>query len=129
MGLGRVYCGKLLFLGTDCRSLRGRGSGRGGIRFLYYQASSRGGCSGRCLVIKKSFGFNCGYAINPARDFSPRLFTAVAGWGSEVFTAGNYFFWVPIVGPCVGAVLGGAAYDFFITRHHPGEDDAGDDVG
>jgi len=33
-----------------------------------------------------SFGFNCGYAVNPARDFSPRLFTAMAGWGSDVFT-------------------------------------------
>ncbi len=80
------------------------------------------------FMIGMSFGFNCGYAINPARDFSPRLFTAVAGWGSEVFTAGNYFFWIPIVGPCVGAVLGGAAYDFFITKHHPVEDDAGDDA-
>ena len=27
------------------------------------------------LGIGICFGFNCGYAINPARDFSPRLFT------------------------------------------------------
>merc|ERR1719402_464885 len=28
------------------------------------------------------FGHNAGYAINPARDLGPRLFTAVAGWGT-----------------------------------------------
>jgi glycerol uptake facilitator-like aquaporin len=33
-----------------------------------------------------SFGFNAGYAVNPARDFAPRLFTAMAGWGTDVFT-------------------------------------------
>ena len=27
------------------------------------------------LGIGICFGFNCGYAINPARDFAPRLFT------------------------------------------------------
>jgi MIP family channel proteins len=72
-------------------------------------------------LIGMSFGFNAGYAINPARDFSPRLFTYVAGWGSEVFTAYNNWWWVPIVGPCVGGVLGGYLYDLFIARHHPPE--------
>lgn len=32
------------------------------------------------LAIGISFGINCGYGINPARDFMPRLFTAIAGW-------------------------------------------------
>lgn len=31
------------------------------------------------------FGHNCGAPLNPARDFAPRLFTAVSGWGFEVF--------------------------------------------
>jgi MIP family channel proteins len=66
-----------------------------------------------------AFGFNAGYAINPARDFGPRLFTAVAGWGNGVFSAGDGWWWVPIAGPTIGAVIGGAVYDLCITRLHP----------
>ena len=63
------------------------------------------------VLIGATFGFNSGYAINPARDLAPRVFTAVAGWGSEVFRAGNAWWWVPVVAPIVGGVLGGWAYD------------------
>ncbi len=41
-----------------------------------------------------------------ARDLGPRLFAAfVYGW-HNVFEANNYYFWVPIVGPISGAILG-----------------------
>ncbi|MDQ3348270.1 MAG: MIP family channel protein [Acidobacteriota bacterium] len=70
------------------------------------------------VAIGAAFGFNSGYAINPARDFGPRLFTAVAGWGGEVFRAGNHWWWVPIVAPPIGGVLGGWLYDVCIARHH-----------
>ncbi len=71
------------------------------------------------VAIGAAFGFNSGYAINPARDIGPRLFTAVGGWGIEVFRAGNYWWWVPIVGPCVGAVLGAWAYDVLVGKRIP----------
>ena len=71
------------------------------------------------LLIGATYGFNSGYAINPARDFGPRLFTFVAGWGAEVFRAGNGWWWVPVVAPCIGAVLGGWIYDAFVGRWFP----------
>jgi MIP family channel proteins len=71
------------------------------------------------VVIGATFGFNAGYAINPARDFGPRLFTFVAGWGGDVFTAGNNWWWVPIVGPLVGGVVGGWVYDAFVGNRFP----------
>lgn len=38
------------------------------------------------VVLTCSLGMNSGCAMNPARDLGPRLFTAIAGWGMEVFT-------------------------------------------
>jgi glycerol uptake facilitator protein len=57
------------------------------------------------LSIGLSLGGPTGYAINPARDFGPRLAHAVLpipGKGSSDFA----YSWVPIVGPLVGGVLG-----------------------
>jgi MIP family channel proteins len=71
-------------------------------------------------LIGATYGLNAGYAINPARDFGPRLFTAVAGWGREVFRVSNGWWWVPIVGPLIGGLAGGFVYDAFIRRHHVG---------
>src|SRR3954462_9338566 len=71
------------------------------------------------LLIGAAFGFNSGYAINPATEFGPRLFTSMAGWGADVFRAGNNWWWVPIVAPCVGGVLGGWVYDLFVGHRFP----------
>ncbi|KAK7176502.1 hypothetical protein R3I93_000664 [Phoxinus phoxinus] len=71
------------------------------------------------LAIGVSMALNCGYPINPARDLGPRLFTAVAGWGMEVFSAGNGWWWVPVAGPMVGGVVGAVIYFLMIELHHP----------
>ena len=71
------------------------------------------------LLIGATFGFNSGYAINPARDFGPRLFTFVAGWGSGVFSAANNWWWVPIVAPMIGGIIGAYVYDLLVGDHFP----------
>jgi len=73
------------------------------------------------LGIGICFGFNCGYAVNPARDFAPRLFTAMAGWGPKVFTI-NYHWWVvPIFATHIGGVLGAWVYYLAIELNWPVE--------
>ena len=74
---------------------------------------------GVVVAIGVAFGFNAGYAINPARDFGPRLFTAIAGWGPDVFTAANGWWWVPVGAPIVGGMVGAIAYDFLVVRYYP----------
>jgi glycerol uptake facilitator protein len=73
-------------------------------------------------AIGMSYGANAGYAINPARDFGPRLFAFFAGWG-KVALPGSYgvgafhfsnYWWIPIVGPLVGGVIGIVLYDLFV---------------
>lgn len=57
------------------------------------------------VAIGLSFGSTTGYAINPARDFGPRLAWTIfpvpnktdANWG---------YAWIPIVGPMLGAAIG-----------------------
>ncbi|MFH4977743.1 hypothetical protein AB6A40_004452 [Gnathostoma spinigerum] len=67
------------------------------------------------LLIGTAIGINSGYAINPARDLGPRLFTLSAGWGAETFTyRGGMWFWVPVVCPLIGGLLGAWMYTVFI---------------
>ncbi|XP_028301672.1 aquaporin-7 isoform X2 [Gouania willdenowi] len=75
------------------------------------------------LLIGISFGSNSGYAINPTRDIGPRVFTAVAGWGLDVFRAGNGWWWVPLIAPTLGGVLGAGVYKFFVEMHHPSDNE------
>jgi len=68
------------------------------------------------VAIGMSFGGMHGYPINPARDFGPRLFTALAGFRNNGLTDGARIWWVPVVAPLLGGLLGAAIYDFGIRR-------------
>lgn len=72
------------------------------------------------MAVGISFGANSGYAINPARDFGPRMFALIAGWGKVAFPGDygniNDYFWVPIVGPLIGGALASVVYNFGIQN-------------
>ena len=81
------------------------------------------------VVIGMSLGALSGYAINPARDFGPRLAAWVAGWSTSMKEAGgSYYFWVPIIGPFIGGAIGAYIYDFFIGGSLPIEAEVGETV-
>jgi glycerol uptake facilitator protein len=73
-------------------------------------------------VIGSSMGPLTGFAMNPARDFGPKMMTFVAGWGEISFTGGRDipYFLIPVFAPIIGACLGAAAYRGLIARHLPG---------
>lgn len=71
------------------------------------------------VAIGMAFGGMHGYAINPARDFGPRLFTVVAGFRNNGLTDGSMVWWVPIAGPLLGGVIGGGLYDLVIRKTLP----------
>ena len=61
------------------------------------------------LGIGLSLGGPTGYAINPARDFGPRLAHAVLPIAGKRDSDWNYA-WIPIVGPLVGGVVGAMVF-------------------
>jgi glycerol uptake facilitator-like aquaporin len=72
------------------------------------------------FAIGMSFGANTGYALNPARDFGPRVLAWFAGWDRAAFPgAGDRlaaYWWVPLVAPPLGGIIGAVIYDFGITN-------------
>jgi glycerol uptake facilitator len=76
------------------------------------------------VAIGMGFGRLHGYAINPARDFGPRLWTVLAGFSNNGLTDGTRIFWVPIVGPILGGLIGAAAYEFGVRRFMPEKDES-----
>ncbi|WP_213991086.1 MIP/aquaporin family protein [Sodalis sp. dw_96] len=68
-------------------------------------------------------GMLTGFALNPARDFGPRLFSILAGWGTNALTGGREvpYFIIPLVAPIVGACLGAVLYRSLVNMPLPGK--------
>jgi glycerol uptake facilitator protein len=72
------------------------------------------------VAIGMAWGTDAGYAINPARDFGPRLASFFTGYGSAFHDQyGNLYFWIPIVAPIIGGLIGVALYEFLVGRYLP----------
>jgi glycerol uptake facilitator protein len=71
------------------------------------------------VAIGISWGGMHGYAINPARDIGPRLFTLVAGFENTGFE--DHTFLIPIFAPLVGGLLGALVYEMLIRPYLPGK--------
>ncbi|HET9168007.1 MAG TPA: MIP/aquaporin family protein [Actinospica sp.] len=72
------------------------------------------------VAIGMAWGTDAGYAINPARDFGPRLASYLTGYsGAFKDQWGNLYFWVPIVAPLIGAVIGAWLYKALVGRFLP----------
>jgi len=72
------------------------------------------------VAIGMAWGTDAGYAINPARDFGPRLASFITGYGTAFRDQyGDLYFWVPIVAPLIGAVIGAWLYKKLIGQFLP----------
>ncbi|PWY67087.1 MIP transporter [Aspergillus sclerotioniger CBS 115572] len=64
-----------------------------------------------CLTM--TFAYQTGAALNPSRDFGPRLALLAVGYPSSLFT-NPYWFYGPWAGSLSGSFMGAFLYDFFI---------------
>lgn len=60
-------------------------------------------------AIGLSLGGTTGYAINPVRDFGPRIVHALLPLKSKGSSNWKYA-WVPVIGPCIGAAIAALLY-------------------
>jgi len=66
------------------------------------------------LVIGLCLGGTTGYAINPARDLSPRIMHAILPIPNKRDSDWQYA-WIPVVGPVLGGLIAGGLYLVLVT--------------
>jgi glycerol uptake facilitator protein len=87
-----------------------------------YNEMAPGANSGALMIgflvaaIGASMGYLEAWAINPARDLGPRIFAYFAGWGASAFPSPGSYWWIPVIGPLLGGVIGAGAYQYLV---HP----------
>ncbi|GAA4545504.1 MIP/aquaporin family protein [Pseudonocardia xishanensis] len=82
------------------------------------------------VAIGMAWGANAGYAINPARDFGPRLASFITGYGTAFLDQnGNQYWWLPIVAPIIGGLIGGAFFKILVGRYLLADDSEPQPVG
>ncbi|WP_343712718.1 MIP/aquaporin family protein [Inquilinus sp.] len=72
-------------------------------------------------VIGASAGNLEAWALNPARDFGPRFFAWLFGWDRSALPGALGYWWVPIVGPLIGGLIGGGAQHLLVRPFYPHE--------
>lgn len=66
--------------------------------------------------IGMSFGGMHGYAMNPARDFSPRLFVTLMEFQHTGLGGGSWIWAAPVFGSLIGAPLGAWLFDLTLAK-------------
>ena len=90
-----------------------------------YNEQAPGANSGALIIgflvaaIGAADGYLEAWALNPARDFGPRLFCFFAGWGHAALPSPDNYWWVPILAPLIGGIVGAGAYQFLIHQFLP----------
>ncbi|KAH9579575.1 Aquaporin-3 [Schistosoma haematobium] len=64
-----------------------------------------------------SLSMNAGTSINPIRDLGPRITIALCELGLDAFKKDHYYFWIPIVAPYIGSIIGAIFYELLIGTY------------
>lgn len=73
-------------------------------------------------LVLGAFSANGGPVLNPAQDFSPRLYIAFFGWGSSAFNLYNFKYWwlCGLLAPHFGSLIGMGIYKALADVHECG---------